>query len=384
MENLTPAQRIATIAIGLVLTVAFAIFVLPWAGDKIESMIPPTKTPLPATPTATPTHTPTPTLTPTSTPTLAITPPAPAVLLEPVDYQAERTDYCSLAPLGIALTYWGTPESHDQIEEVLCPGKSDTFVSTDELADYAASRRLKIFVGVNGDQELLHSLLSNGFPVIVTRWSASATGASEAGRYEFVRGYDQVTETLTIHDFAIGPDVDVPAAEFDASWRVFNRQYVVIYPAEQETDLNLVLAQVLDSAKMWEAVLARAEAEIAQDEADPFAWLNKGDALLSLDRVTEAQEAFARAREIGLPVRLYRFRYDVFDGLLAVQDYQGLVTLTQTVIADGAAVEEIHLYRAQAYEGLGDNAKARAEYNRALELHPDWTPAVTGLSALSD
>ena len=38
------------------------------------------------------------------------------MLLDPVDYQAERTDFCSLAPLGLALTYWGDIESHDQIE----------------------------------------------------------------------------------------------------------------------------------------------------------------------------------------------------------------------------------------------------------------------------
>lgn len=384
MENLTPAQRIATITIGLVLTVAFAIVVLPWAGDKIESMIPPTKTPLPATPTSTPTQTPLPTQTPTPTPTLAITPPASAVLLEPVNYQAERTDYCSLAPLGIALTYWGEPETHDRIEEILCPGPRDTFVSTDELVSYAAVHDLKAFVGVNGDQDLLHALLSNGFPVIVTRWSASATGTSEAGRYEFVRGYDQVTGTLTIHDFAVGPDVDLSVSTFDASWRIFNRQYIVLYPAEREDELNLVLAEMLDSAKMWEAALARAEAEIAQDETDPFAWLNKGDALLALNRVTEAQEAFARAREVGLPVRLYRYRYDVFDGLLAAQDYQGVVTLSQTVLDDGAAVEEIHLYRAQAYVGLGNTAQARAEYNRAIELHPDWKLAEDGLDALPE
>ncbi len=380
MENLTPAQRIFTIAIGLALTVAFAIVVLPWAGNQVASMIPPTKTPLPPTPTSTPTPTPTPTSTPTPTPTPAITPPAPAVLLSPVEYHAERTDYCSLAPLGLALTYWGAPESHERIEQILCPGDRDTFVSTDELKRYAELQGLKAFVGVNGDQTLLRTLLTNGFPVIVTRWVSVSGG--EAGRYGLVRGYDSAAGTLIMQEFGVGPEVKVAETEFEAGWRVFNRQYVVVYPTGRENVLNLVLAQVLDPAKMWEAALARAEAEITQNQVDPFAWLNKGGALLTLNRASEAQQAFAQARELGLPLRLYRYRYDVLEGLLAVEDYQGLLTLTQSVIQDKAAVEELHLYRARAYVGLGDTAKARAEYTRALELHPNWPPAEAGLNAL--
>lgn len=380
MENLTPAQRIVTIAIGLALTAVFAILVIPWAGKQAASLIPPTKTPVPPTPTFTPTATPPPTSTPTPTPTPAITPPAPAALLAPVEYRAERTDYCSLAPLGLVLTYWGTPESHDRIEQILCPGDRDTFVSTDELARYAEVQGLKAFVGVNGDQTLLRTLLSNGFPVIVTRWVTLSGG--EAGRYSFVRGYDSAAKTLTIQEFGVGPDVQVAEAEFDAGWRVFNRQYVVVYPPAREHLVKLILADVLDTTKMWEAALARAEAEITQNQVEPFAWLNKGGALLALNRPSDAQQAFAQAREIGLPLRLYRYRYDLLEGMLAVEDYRGLLTLTQSVIQDKAAVEELHLYRARAYVGLGDTDKARAEYTRALELHPNWAPAEAGLNAL--
>jgi tetratricopeptide (TPR) repeat protein len=111
--------------------------------------------------------------------------------------------------------------------------------------------------------------------------------------------------------------------------------------------------------------------------------MNLGSAFVALKEYERAKEAFDRAQELGLPPRLLRYRFEIYLCLFELQDYEGLLTLTQSMIDQGARVEEIHLYRAQAYVALNNATQARAEYERALEIHPDWKPAEDGLTALS-
>ena len=96
-----------------------------------------------------------------------------------------------------------------------------------------------------------------------------------------------------------------------------------------------------------------------------------------------AFRVFKRAEELGLPPRLLRYRFDIYECLFKLNDYEGLLARTLVEIDEGARVEEIHLYRAQTYTALNDSAQARAEYERALEIHPEWKPAEDGLTALS-
>ncbi len=381
METLSPAQRFAAIAIGLVLTAMIAIWVLPWAGEQIVARLPPTKTPLPATPTPTITPTATQTPGPTPTPTLAITPPPRAVLLEPATYEVQAPDNCNLAPLGITLSHWGYTGTHETIEPLLCPGNIDAFVNPDELAAYASSRELTLFSGVNGDLETLRRFLANGFPVIVSRWMTTTTNITRA-RYQLVRGYDDTTRLLTIHEFAAGPDIDLPYRDMQQSWDALNRQYILVYPPEQQPNVDAILGVKWTQKSMWQDALDRAKDQLSDDDQNPFIWMNQGSALLALEKYEDAQAAFDQAQKLGLPTKLLRYRFDIYQCLLALEEYENLLTLTQSVIDDGANVEEIHLYRAQAYTALDDTANARLEYQRALEIHPQWSPAQKGLDSL--
>ena len=49
MEALTPVQRVAVIAIGLVLTLIVVMLVLPWISDKIADWLPFSRAPSPST-----------------------------------------------------------------------------------------------------------------------------------------------------------------------------------------------------------------------------------------------------------------------------------------------------------------------------------------------
>lgn len=382
METLTPVQRVATIAIGLVLTAMIAIWVLPWAGDQIAVRLPPTKTPVPPTLTPTVTATPTQTPGPTPTPTVALTPPPQAVLLEPVAYAAQTADNCNLAPLGLTLGFWGYPDTHEAIEPVLCPGTIDAFVSPNEQSTYVATRGMQAFVGVNGDLETLRRFLSNGFPVIVTRWMTTTAGVERA-HYQFVRGYDEENKMLTVHDLLAGPDVQLPYDEITQAWQLTNYQYVVAYPPQQQDSIRAILGEHWNKETMWASALDRAQEQVDDDDQNAAAWMNLGSALVVEQEYDRAKEAFDRAQELGLPTRLLRYRFEIYDCLFALEDFEGLLALTQAVIDDGARVEEIHLYRARVYTALDDASQAQGEYERALEIHPGWEPAAEALTTLT-
>lgn len=382
METLTPAQRVATIAIGLALTAMIAIWVLPWVGDQIVTRLPPTKTPVPATLTPTATVTPTQTPGPTPTSTVALTPSPRAVLLEPIAYAITAPDNCNLAPFGMAFTFWGYTDTHQVLEPILCPGDIDAFVNPDELSAYAATREMETFVGVDGDLEALKRFLGNGFPVIVTRWMTTTTGIERA-QYQLVRGYDESDAMLIVHDFLTGPDVELAYDDMTRAWQLTNHQYILIYPPQQQESVRAILGDRWDDETMWSNARDRAQEQADDDDQDAAAWMNLGSALVALQTYDQAKEAFDRAQELGLPARLLRYRFEIYDCLLKLADYEGLLALTQAVIDEDARVEEIHLYRAQTYVALNDADQARTEYERALEIHPEWKPAQDGLTALS-
>jgi hypothetical protein len=378
METLAPIQRIAVIAIGLVLTAIAALVVLPWASSQIEARLPPTGTPLP--PTAT--RPPIPIKSPSPPPTQGVqsTLPPAAILLESMPYVQQTVGNNGPASLEIVLSYWGYTDTQDIIRGVVQPGELDTTVEPEELAEYIRSRQLATYVGVNGGREVLAQLLANEFPVIVSRWIPVQEGA-ESIQYQVIRGYNREAESFTLYDSALGP-VEVSYAELDDGWRVTNRQYLVVFPPQRAERLRTLIDW--DENGMWESALAQAKDKAAQDAEDPYAWLNQANALSALDRCEEALQAFARAQEVGLPVTLVGHQLRVLQCMIALEEYDRLLVVTKEAIAAGLAQEWLHLYRAQAYAAQDDPGQARAQYQLALEIHPGWAPAQEGLANLSE
>jgi tetratricopeptide (TPR) repeat protein len=285
------------------------------------------------------------------------------------------------ASLEIALSYWGYTDTQDIIRAAVQPGDLDTTVEPEELAEYARSRQLTTYLGVNGDQEILVQFLASQFPVLVTRW-ITAQEQVEARQYQVIRGYDQEADAFTLHDSALGPDIEMPYADLDAGWYATGRQYLVALPP-QHADLLRTLID-WDEDEMWEAALARAKDQAAQNAEDAYAWLNQANALVALDRCEQASLAFERAQEIGLPATLAGHQLRILGCLIDLGEHDTVLAVTGEAIAAGPVHEWLYLYRAQAYAVQGDADQARAQYQRALDIHPDWAPAQEGMADLPE
>jgi len=292
------------------------------------------------------------------------------------DYQ--RWNNCAPTTTRMALSYFGIDIPQATIASVLKPDPQDVNVSPEEMAAYLQGKGLRAKVRINGDIETLMHLLSNNIPVIVEQWIEEKGGM---GHYRLVSAYDRPRQFLVFQDSYFGPNYRRSFADFDRAWKVFNRLYIPVYTPEQEPLVKAILGPEFDDTLMlrhaFEKSLARTQADL--EDPDAYAWYALGDAHLAHGDARAAVEAYAKAMAMGLPWRFFWYQFGPFEALLQIEDYQRVLALTGPVLEKMPNIEELHFYRGEAYRGLGDNERARQEYDLALKYHPGYIQAEAAL-----
>jgi tetratricopeptide (TPR) repeat protein len=315
-----------------------------------------------------------------STPTFpAPTPTAPeprrpsSVALSGFRHEYQTWNNCGPATLSMVLGYHGIAGDQASAAHELKPDPDDKNVGPEELARYAREQGLAAAVRFNGTPDRLKVLIALGVPVIVETWFVPVPG-DEMGHYRVVSGYRDDDQVFVTQDAYDGPDVLVPYAEFDTLWRVFNRVYVVVYPAGRGGDVASVLGADRDDRAMSVAAVARAETELV-DAPDAFGWFNLGSSLLGLGDATGAAGAYDRARAIGLPWRMLWYQLGPFEAYAAVARWDDVRALAEANLRNAGNLEESHYWRGRALAASGDIVGARRAWQRALALNPLFEPA---------
>ncbi len=176
--------------------------------------------------------------------------------------------------------------------------------------------------------------------------------------------------------------IRIPYDELASLWRVFNRTYLIIYTAEQSPQVEALLGPTLDDATMWQQALVRAQAEIAANPRDAFAWFNLGSTLTAMQRYDEAAAAFDQARQIGLPWRMLWYQFGPFRAYSEVGRHAEVLALAEATLATTQDIEELHYWRGRALQAMGQLDAARAAYDRAVSLNPFFSAAADARRAL--
>ncbi|MBN1955062.1 MAG: C39 family peptidase [Anaerolineae bacterium] len=352
--------------------------------------LPPAPTPIPSpTPTVLPTLQPTPLPSPTPRPTL----PA-AHTLAGLRHEPQGWNNCGPATLAMALSYWGRSETQRELAPILKPDPEDKNVSPHEMADAVQEIGLQALVRVGGDLERLKRLLAAGFPVIVETWYVR-DARDQLGHYRLLVGYDDAAEQFITYDSLHGPDLPIGYQELDELWRVFDRVYVVPYPAEREGQLAAVLGADWDEATAIAGALETARQEALEPplscvayadcaDAETFAWFDVGSNLLLLGQYEEAAAAYDRARVLGLHWRMLWYQFGPYEAYYAAGRYEDVIALANATLATTSNLEESYYWRGMALWGQGDVAAARADFETALHYHEDWSPAAEALAAIEE
>ncbi|MGC8878095.1 MAG: C39 family peptidase [Anaerolineae bacterium] len=319
-------------------------------------------------------------------------PAASSVQLGGITHMWQKWNNCGPATLAMYLSYFGIALSQAEVAVALKPNWDDKNVSSHEMAAFAMQQGLHALVRVNGDAEHLRLLLSNGLPVMVETWLELEPN-NGMGHYRLLTGYDDARQIWIAYDSYMSTGVKANApyqgihlsyAEMDTLWTVFNRTYLLLFTEEAAPTVASILAEQMDDRVMWECALARAQAEVTSRPDDPFAHFNLGSDLVALGEYEQAAAAFDRARVIGLPWRMLWYQFAPFRAYYETGRYDELLALADATIATAGEIEEVYYYKGMGLAALGHREEARRNWQRALELNPNYDAAAVALAAAND
>ncbi|HLO32765.1 MAG TPA: C39 family peptidase [Anaerolineales bacterium] len=337
---------------------------------------------VPATPTIGPAETPIP-----PTPTLA--PPPQQALLNSPPYEKQAPNNCGPAALSMMLHMFNWSGDQKAISDVIKPVNGDRNVNPEELAywvlNYAGWLRIQYRVG--GDIETLQRLIAAKYPVIIegtTSLNPDDTGWPDddlwAAHYLLLTGYDNATQMFTAQDPYHGPDQKISYEQLVSEWEPFNYLYLVVYLPEQEAEIQTLLGSNWDKDVNRQNALAIAQAATSQNPSDAFAWFNVGSNLVYFERYDEANTAYDKARELGLPQRMFRYQFGPFIANFQANRIDDLLALTDYALERTEMSEETWLWHGWALYRKGDTNSAIENWRKALSVHPDYKDAIYALN----
>jgi tetratricopeptide (TPR) repeat protein len=329
------------------------------------------------------TSTPTPVidLTPSATPTLTLAPlPAQASIVSP-PFEQQTPNNCGPATLSMALHLYGWEGSQADIASVIKPVVPDRNVNPEELRYYVRTQSgwLNMEYRVGGNIELLKRLIAAKYPVIVESVTSldpnDALGPNDdlwAAHYLLLTGYDDTTQTFTIQDSYHGADLTIPYSQLEAEWKPFNNLYIVIYFPQFEEEMKSLLGEDWDPSQNRQRALDSAQADTVNNPDDAFAWFNLGSDLVYFDRYEEAALAYDKAREIGLPLRMFRYQFGPFLAYFHANRNDDLLVLTDYARGITEMSEEAWLWHGFGLYRQGDYDGARKAWEKADKINPNF------------
>ena len=322
-------------------------------------------------------------------PTATLAPPPPQALLASPPYEKQTANNCGPATLSMLLNMVGWSGSQKDISDVIKPVNGDRNVNPEEMAYWVRNFAgwLRIEYRVGGDIPTLKRLISSGYPVIVegtTSLNPDDTGWPDddlwAAHYLLLTGYDDATQTFIAQDAYRGPDKTIPYEQLEAEWKPFNYVYMVVYLPEKEPELQTLLGSNWDPDLNRQNALTIAQAATVNDPSDAFAWFNLGSNLVYFDRYFEANDAYDKARELGLPQRMFRYQFGPFIANFQSNRTEDLLALTEYALQRTEMSEEAWLWHGWGLYRNGDTSGAVEDWRRALSVRPGYEDALYALS----
>src|SRR5664279_5223308 len=223
---------------------------------------------------------------------------------------------CAAGALTIQLSYFGWKGTYFDTIHALNPNSEDVAVRMDEMAAFAEKQGLKAVYRSGGTIDLLKALVAGGFPILVK--NAYYDGANPfqdfMGHNRVVMGYDDSKQEVYTFDSLLGDGADhmgraISYSDLESRWRIFNRDFLVLYRPEDEAKIEQIMGGYWDETYANETALQQAQQELDSGKSDSYSLFDKGSSLVALGQYAAAAEAFDQARKLGLPWRMMWYQY---------------------------------------------------------------------------
>jgi tetratricopeptide (TPR) repeat protein len=338
-------------------------------------------TAVPHTPTITATVTPVIELTPSITPTATLPPLPPQASIASPPFEKQTPNNCGPAVLSMALHIYGWEGSQADIASFIKPILQDRNVNPEELRYYVRTQAgwLNLEYRVGGSIDTLKRLIAANYPVIVESVTSldpnDALGPSDdlwAAHYLLLTAYDDATQEFTIQDSYHGADLKISYEKLIEDWRPFNNLYMVIYFPQFEEEVKTLLASNWDPGLNRQMALDSSQAATVENPTDAYAWFNLGSNLIYFDRYEEGALAYDKAREIGLPLRMFRYQFGPFLAYFHANRNEDLLVLADYARGVTDMSEEAWLWYGYGLYRNGDYDGARKAWQKADAINPNF------------
>jgi hypothetical protein len=168
-----------------------------------------------------------------------IAPERSAAALGPLINIPQTWNNCGPTSVAEVLAYWGITRDQYQVKAVLRGDGNPYGMAPYDVPAYMRSLGMRALIGIAGSEKLVKSLVSNGFPVIVSQF-VSVT--DHVGHYRPIQAYDDAQRIFVSSDPYLGQNHPITYDDFDTIWQSTNRRFIVLYPPTRQELLNQVLA----------------------------------------------------------------------------------------------------------------------------------------------
>lgn len=309
------------------------------------------------------------------------TPSASKIL--PNDYHIFQSfNNCGPAALSMTLSYYGINVSQQELGQALRPyqipggDNDDKSVTLEELAEKSKEYGLIPFHRPNGNINLIKLFITYDIPIITRTWLKPT---DDIGHYRVVKGYNG--NQIIQDDSLQGKNLTYSEEDFNAIWKKFNYEYLVLVPEEKKEIAEAILGQDQDPKKAWQKAVELSKQQLQENPEDVTARFNLSVAYYNVGEPKKSVEEFEKV-ENQLSFRTLWYQIEPILSYYELGDYDRVFEITDQILNNhNRAFSELYLIRGQIYQKQNRPDLAKQEFEKAVLYNQNLKSAQEALNS---
>jgi tetratricopeptide (TPR) repeat protein len=283
----------------------------------------------------------------------------------------------------MALSHYGISISQTEIGNDLRPyqhptgDNDDKSVTLAELAEKSREFGFTPFYRPNGNSELVKKFITYDMPVIARTWLKPD---EDIGHYRVVKGYNQ--RAFIQDDSLQGKNLTYTYSDFDAIWKQFNYEYLVLVPDDKLEIAKTILGPDYDEKDAWERAASAAREQLKANPSDVHAGFNLSIALYNIGDFSGSVREFEKVEDRLSPRTLW-YQIEPIQAYYELENYDRVMEITSNILNNNnRAFSELYIIRGNVYLQQGNKSAAKAEFEKAVQYNRNLQAAQDALESV--
>jgi tetratricopeptide (TPR) repeat protein len=194
--------------------------------------------------------------------------------------------------------------------------------------------------------------------------------------------YDEDSQTIIQDDSLQGKDLVYSFDDFNAVWKKFNYEYLVLVPHDKIQIAERILREDADEKFAWARAVKNSENELVTNPNDVYARFNLSVALYNIGEYERSVAEFEKVEQL-LPFRTLWYQIEPIQAYYELKNYDRVFEISDRVLNYyNRAFSELYIIRGNIYKERGEIELARAEYEKAVLYNVNLKSARDALSSV--